>query len=273
MVATMIDAIGIVAVRHRHRRSSAVPTPVELAERLGIELDQWQRDALMAPQSGKLLLASRQAGKSTTASIDVLHTALYKPGSLSLILSPSERQSKRLLRTVRKHYAKLADEFPVRTMGQLSIELESGSEIHALPGSEETIRGFSAVNKLVIDEASLVEDDLYQSVRPMLAVSGGEMTAMTTPRGKRGWFYREYTDGGADWHRARVTAYDIPRISRAWLNAERKKIGEWWFSQEYLCEFVDTDDQLYPTDLVDAAESDDVASFGIPMLGGGGWAS
>lgn len=266
MAATMLDAIGIVAVRHRHRQSTPIPTAVELAERLGINLDEWQRDALSAEESGQLLLASRQAGKSTTAGVKALHKMLYDPGSLTLIIAPSERQSKRLLRAVRKLYKQVQDEFPARTLGQISIELANGSEVHALPGSEGTVRGFSKVDNLIIDEAALVNDELYQSVRPMLAVSGGELMAMTTPRGKRGWFYREYTEGGEDWHRACITAYDIPRISKEWLKEERRKIGDFWFNQEYLCVFLDTDDQLYPTDLVEAAETDDIASFGIPSM-------
>lgn len=231
---------------------------VELASDLGIALDAWQRDALSTDAKDILLLASRQAGKSTVASIAGLHQAVYVPGSLTLILSPSERQSKRLLRTLRRHYAALRGVAPATSEGQLSLELRNGSEIHALPGKEETIRGFSSVDLLIVDEGARVVDDLYASVRPMLAVSGGRLMGMSTPFGKRGWYYREWTDGGPDWHRARVTAFDVPRIPRAWLDRERKRIGEWWFAQEYLCEFKDTDDQVFSSDLILQALSSEV---------------
>jgi hypothetical protein len=79
----------------------------------------------------------------------------------------------------------------------------------------------------------------------MLAVSGGDIILLSTPFGKRGFFHHEWTDGGPSWNRVKVTAYDCPRISREWLATERKSIGEWVFRQEYNCEFVETDDQVF----------------------------
>jgi len=52
-----------------------------------------------------------------------------------------------------------------------------------LPGSEATIRGFSAVALLRVDQAARVSDDLYVAIRPMLAVSGGKLWLMSTPSG------------------------------------------------------------------------------------------
>ena len=53
----------------------------------------------------------------------------------------------------------------------LSLLLSNGSRIAGpLPGTERTVRGFSAVSLLVIDEAARVEDAMYQALRPMLAV-------------------------------------------------------------------------------------------------------
>jgi len=49
----------------------------------------------------------------------------------------------------------------------------------------------------LVDEASRVADELYFAVRPILAVSGGSLMVLTTPYGKRGVFYEEWT-GGAD---------------------------------------------------------------------------
>ena len=241
---------------------------VEMAADLGLALDPWQRDVLTTTARDILLLCSRQAGKTTVAALLALHHAVYAPGSLVLALSPSERQSKRLLRAIRRHYEALRALAPALSEGQLVLELRNGSEIHALPGKEGTVRGFSDVDLLVIDEAARVEDALYASVRPMLAVSGGQLIALSTPFGKRGFFHREWTEGGAGWHRARVTAHDVPRIPEAWLERERARIGEWWFQQEYLCAFVDTDDQLFATDLVLAAVRADLAPLALPTFAG-----
>jgi hypothetical protein len=129
----------------------------------------------------------------------------------------------------------------------LRMELSNGSRIVALPGKEATIRGFSGVSLLIIDEASRVEDALYQSVRPMLAVSGGRIVLLSTPFGKRGFFHSEWTDG-IGWLRTKITADGCPRIDKEWLERERAMIGDWWYLQEYFCEFVETNDQVFSYD-------------------------
>jgi hypothetical protein len=122
--------------------------------------------------------------------------------------------------------------------------MDNGSRIIALPGTEPTVRGYSGVDLLVIDEASRVQDELYYSVRPMLAVSGGRLIALTTPFGKRGFFHAAWTEG-TEWERIKIVAYDCPRISRAFLEEERRTLPPLWFQSEYLCEFVDTVDQVF----------------------------
>jgi hypothetical protein len=271
-LATYERQAAAIAREVRLLRQDAEPAPtrsaVEMAADLGLALDAWQRDVLTTSARDILLLCSRQAGKSTVAALLALHQAVFEPGSLVLALSPSERQSKRLLRVIRRHYEAFRALAPATTEGQLTLELHNGSEIHALPGKEGTVRGFSEVDLLIIDEAARVADELYASVRPMLAVSGGQLIALSTPFGKRGFFHREWTEGGPDWHRAKVTAFDVPRIPRDWLERERARIGDWWFRQEYGCEFLETDDQLYATDLVLAALSRDVVPLGLPTFAG-----
>ncbi len=213
--------------------------PVTLARYAGFTLDAWQRDVLLSDAHQIILLVTRQGGKSTVSSIRALHRALYTPGSLVLLLAPSYRQSRELFRKVKDALAALP--FPVALASESALELEftNLSRVVALPGKEATIRGFSGVSLLIVDEASRVPDELYQAIRPMLAVSGGDIVLLSTPYGKRGFFFQEWSEGGARWHRTKVTAYDCPRIPREWLDEERKQIGDFWFEQEYLCEFKD----------------------------------
>ena len=111
---------------------------------------------------------------------------------------------------------------------------------------------------LLIDEASRVSDDVYRAIRPMLAVSRGGLWLMSTPFGKRGFFYEAWEHGGGEWERVRVTAEDCPRISRAHLEEERNVLGDLWFRQEYLCEFVDSVNGVFDRDLIEAAMTDEV---------------
>lgn len=228
--------------------------PVLLAERMGIAPDPWQRDLLRGADAEVLMLCSRQAGKSTVASVLATHDAEYRPPALDLVLSPSLRQSQELFRSVKSARAALGDDAcPVVDESSLRLELENGSRIVCLPASEATIRGFAGVRRLIIDEASRVPDALYQSVRPMLAVSGGSIVLLSTPFGARGFFHHEWTEGGPSWRRVKITAYDCPRISREWLDQERAKIGDWWFEQEYLCVFKDAVDSVFAYEHIQAA--------------------
>ncbi|QOW20362.1 hypothetical protein INQ41_04890 [Lysobacter ciconiae] len=134
-----------------------------------------------------------------------------------------------------------------------TLEIENGVGIIALPGSEATIRGFSGAKVVIVDEASRVEDGLMAGIRPMLATTQGRLIALTTPYGKRGWFYEAWEYGGDRWGRIKVTAHDCPRIDPEWLEEERQGMGDWQFRQEYLCELVDTDEQFFASDLIEAA--------------------
>jgi hypothetical protein len=227
---------------------------VLMANRAGIEPDAWQSDVLRSDARQMILLCSRQAGTSTVSSILALHEAIYQRNSLILLLSPSLRQSQELFRKLKDCYNELDSPTLPQPIEEsaLRTEFDNGSRIIALPGKEATIRGFSGVSLLIVDEASRVPDELYQSVRPMLAVSGGRIVLLSTPFGKRGFFFSEWSDG-QDWQKVKITADQCPRIDKDWLEQEKKMIGQWWFAQEYLCEFVETDDQVFSYDDIQAA--------------------
>jgi hypothetical protein len=248
----------------RGAASADVPTDrLEFANSLGIVPDPWQARLLGSAADRILLNCSRQSGKSTMASILALHKALAAPGSLILILAPAERQAKELFTKVAQFYGLLGHPIPADSYRKLGMHLTNGSRIEALPGTEKTVRGFSGVDLLIVDEAARVADELYYAVRPMLAVSGGSLMLLSTPFGKRGVFYEEWTGDGA-WERYTVTASECPRIPPAFLEEERKTLGPWWFAQEYECRFMDTVDQVFATEVIDKAITEEVA----PLFGG-----
>jgi hypothetical protein len=92
----------------------------------------------------------------------------------------------------------------------------------------------------------------------MLAVSRGRIILMSTPSGKRGHFHEEWVNGGDSWERISIKAEDCPRISRDFLREERQSLGEWWYQQQYCCEFMETIDQVFLYEHVMGAMSDDV---------------
>jgi len=206
---------------------------------------------------------ARQAGKSTAAAVIGLHRALYHPGSLVLILAPSERQAKETFGKVAKFYTEFGHGYvPSESYRKLGMELANGSRIEALPGSEKTIRGFSGVDLLILDEASRVPDELYYAAKPMLAVSGGRLMMLSTPYGRRGVFFEEWTSEAREaWERYEVPARECPRIPPSFLDAERRSMPEWWYAQEYGCEFRETEDQLFTAEMIEGARDDALEEY------------
>jgi hypothetical protein len=275
---------------------------------LGMEADPWQKDLLRSTAPKILVCCSRQSGKSQTAAGMALNKALLDspdpatgaPATV-LIVSRALRQSAELLRKVKELYRGLRgertrrlarwqprslkgevagydDSFTLPSTREeavqdsvLSLEFTNGARVISLPGSSETIVGYSAISLLVIDEAARTPDELYRYLRPMRAVSLGQMVCLSSPFGKRGWFFDSWSDceqakGRGEpepWQRFCVTADDCPRISRAFLEDERREIGDRWFRQEYYCSFEDTVDAVFATTDIQAALSGAVEGFGF----------
>jgi hypothetical protein len=177
------------------------------------------------------------------------------PASMILMVSPSLRQSSELFKKFLS-YLDLLDTEPARNEDtKLSLKLDNDSRVVSLPGSESTIRGYSAVNLLIVDEASRVQDDLYYATRPMLAVSGGRLLALSTPFGKRGWFYQEWSTG-EDWQKISIPADQCPRIPASFLESERQSMPRAIFQSEFMCEFTESMDSVFGyDDIMRALES------------------
>jgi len=222
--------------------------PVEFAvRRLDFSPDPWQGDVLRS-QAGKLLMnCCRQSGKSTVTAILALHEALFKLDQLILLLSPSLRQSRELFRKVQEFLAiyqvNAQSKVKLPEDNKLECQFENLSRIVSLPSAERTIRGFSAANLIIIDESSRVEDEVYYTIRPMLAVSGGRIILLSTPFGKRGHFHKEWTND--DFEKYKVTADECPRITKEFLEQEKRDLGEFYFQQEYMCEFLDIEGMVF----------------------------
>lgn len=231
--------------------------PVLLARDCGVEPDAWQAELLRSDAARMLLLCARQTGKTTTTSLIALNTAIYKPRSLSLILSPSQRQSAEMQRTVMAMHRNLKGAPSLRSESVMKSELANGSRIIALPGNEATVRGFAGVDLAIIDEAARVDDDLLAAVRPMLATSNGRLIALTTPAGKRGWFYEAW-HGEGNWHRVKVAADQCPRITPEFLAEELKELGPQRYSEEYELQFRDSDEAVFPVGVIQNAFTSEV---------------
>ncbi|MGH2478069.1 MAG: terminase large subunit domain-containing protein [Ktedonobacteraceae bacterium] len=231
--------------------------PAHFSRVVGLPPDDWQRKLLQSTDRRILLNCSRQSGKTTTIGTLEAHAAIYLDGIQIINVSPGLRQSRELFRKVMTAYRIAGKPVRPRVENKLELELANDSRVVALPGSEGTIRGFSGIDWLVFEEAARIPDELYHSVRPMIATRpDARIIIPSTPFGTRGFFYDQWLETvgkklnhafgdiiGAtsmdEWAYFEVNAEDCPRISSEFLEEERTSMGDWWFQQEYMCKFMD----------------------------------
>jgi Terminase large subunit, T4likevirus-type, N-terminal len=241
--------------------------PGHFARSAGLEgeLDPWQLNVLDTAQQKIIMNCSRQSGKSTIAALLGLRVALYEPAALVLLVSPSQRQSGELFRRVVTFYRELPIKPPLKSESALRLELANGARIISLPGSEKTTRGYSKASAIILDEAARIEDNLIGSLRPMQATSKAErkFVALSTPFGKRGWFFEQWLAAAADpgWLRVEVPASACHRISEAFLAEQLRELGPRAFSEEYGCQFQDDQASLFAGEIIERAFTDRIKAW------------
>ena len=230
----------------------AVPAyPVEFATSVGVIPDDWQIEVLASDHPRKILCCGRQTGKSTVGAVLAIHKALTQPGSTVLIVAPGERQAKLLFSKARRFYEQAGHPLPAHSHRRTGLELANGSVVEALPAVERTMRGFS-VDLLVVDEAAAVLDEDYFGILPSLIATQGEQVLLSTPRGKRGFFY-ELFHSDDDWQRVMVRSDEVGRIRPEDLEVFRATMPSAFFSQEFFCEWLDTEGALFSYSDIQAA--------------------
>ena len=203
----------------------------------GMTPDPVQEKFLRDRSERKIMNCTRQFGKSTVTGAEAYCEAICYPDTLVLMLGPSQRQAGELFRKAMAFHYDLNQPVTTKNESVLSVEFNNGSRIVSLPGKEATVRSFSAVGLLVVDEASRVEDALYYSVRPMLAVTkivkgaGGRLAALSSPFGRIGWYHDAWS--------ANVTYSEGAGALAGWGVCDLCHFEEirWWFQERALCKF------------------------------------
>ncbi len=231
-------------------------------EVLGYHPDPWQADLLRSRSKKVILNCSRQSGKSTTCAALGLHESIYRRPSFGLVIAPSQDQSAELMMKFDEFRG--AVELPsdyLSTDTKLAVRFANGNRFIARPGSEKSARSFSAVTLLLEDEAARVADALYNSVRPMLAVSNGRHILMSTPFGKQNHFFKIWDQERDLWQWFEIPAEKCPRISPEFL-AEEQRTNP-WFEQEYHCVFMDSEGSIFSSDLFRSLANPSVTAMKI----------
>lgn len=223
--------------------------PAQMMYDLGRSPDPWQARFLRENHEQFILCCSRRSGKTCAVSIKCLHHAMFSPPgepATVILFAPAGKQTDEVLHELHIFYEQLGRPVPRDTDRTSILDFDNGSRIIPFANNEATARGVTPT-LIVIDEGSRVDDALYQAVSPMLALGKAKLIVLSTPNGKRGWFYKEWSgQGGRRWHRIQITAEDCPRITREFIEDERLKFGDAYIAQEYFCSFTMPQGLVYP---------------------------
>lgn len=276
--ASLINDIRRVRDAMKAPRAADLPDDPVSFGRLVLPLDPWQEEFLRSdttsPRKRRILLAARQCGKSAVAGIIAIHRALSRSNQTVLIVAPTQDQATLVYRQARRFYYAVGAPIRARSMREASMELTNGSEIIARAAVETSRRGH-AVDLLIIDECASIEDDhIYDSLTPGLAAKDGDELLLSTPRGRRGFFSTLWHDD-PDIEKTTVTTFEPEKFSPERLarlirrrEIDRMRMPESWWQQEYMCMFVSGSNQVYPTELVDAAISAGPGAFDLSEVWG-----
>lgn len=258
-------------------------SPLRYILALGFKPFPWQARTFESPHKRKHINGARQAGKSTTISGKPCHRARFFPGSLSIILAATEKQAVEDMERV-KDFMSRDPHYPniVRDSDSL-IELSNRSRILVVPATEKAARGYSSPDIIMLDEDSRIEDTVYKSgVRPMLTDNEKcEVCAISTPNGRLGHFFN--ASRSSRWERYVIRApWEIDEEAMALVPAEPEErfrarmakdgilgyysprhaieseqqenleeMGALMYRQEYLCEYVEPEDQVFSYEEID----------------------
>ena len=201
---------------------------------LGITPHEWQKPFLGAARGAAILaLTSRQVGKTTAAAIGMAHTAVFKPGSLSVVACPAQRQSAEAIRKVRDMVLKAGA--TLTSDNVYGLELDNGSRVLALPGSDDSVRGLTVDGWIVADEAARLSSGLIAALRPMRArCPQARLVMLSTAWSRTDQFWLAWSSDDLFWTKIKATVDMYPDlIPAAFLEAERRQ-GDDYYKREYL---------------------------------------
>jgi hypothetical protein len=178
------------------------------------------------------VLTARQVGKTTAASWAIAHTMITEPGSLSVIACPAQRQSAEAVRRTKDCIVKLGLKLKVENVN--GLELDNGSRVLALPGSEDSIRGLTVDGWIVVDEAARVSQDMIAALRPMRAQTKARFVMLSTAWSRTDPFWTTWSKQDSAWIRLKATAEIPGLLDPVFLAQELQDLGEDVFRREYL---------------------------------------
>lgn len=213
---------------------------------------------VLDPARFKIAVTTRRAGKTVSCAADLIHTAMYTAGAISVYITLSRANAKRIVwpelkRIIRKF--RIAAKF---NESELSVQFVNGSTIYCSGASDRTeiekFRGL-ALTKVYIDESqsfpAYIEELINDVLAPALLDHAGTLCLIGTPGPvPSGYFHSCATN--EYWNHHHWTFWDNPfilnhkevfdaELKRRGIDASHPSIQREWFGKWSL----DTDSLVF----------------------------
>lgn len=236
-----------------------------LAHKLGATFD-YQQQFIDCRDRYRTCRKARQIGMTTCLAIETLIDSILYDDYVTCIVSPSQRQSSRVMRYIKKSLVNLEKilgaVIPTEKFTSEEVFFHHGSEIHSLPNNPLGIQGIDC-NNGVVDEAGLFPqnegDAIIDALVGSLAAKQGRLTVFGRPRGKRGMLwqywdpttprYKEFKHFTVRWSdRGRQDSRYKAEVER-----HRKILTKLQFDEIYNAEFIDEGVLMFTHEILERA--------------------
>ena len=216
-----------------------------------MELYKWQEE-ILNHEGDQVIIGGRRVGKTMIVAELIGNRAAKYPKTISLITAGGERQETYLFEKVHS-YLKEKNLLSSKRQTLTKLSLRNGSLILKYPVGKTGffVKGLE-MDFWYPDEAAYINDMVYESLLPALAVATGKglgwQTLLSTTFGKRGYFWECSKD--PDFKVTIVNAEECPHIPKKFLAKQKERMSDRRYRQEWCGEFIDDAGQYFPTDLL-----------------------
>jgi len=241
-------------------------------------LDGYQKKFLRDNSRQRIVNKSKKVGISTALAADGIHKGFTTKGLQLIFVATGQRFARELLGKIYDEIDSMPPGLQPRFKSKSTEEASfmNGSRLISLPSSEpDRIRGFGlrgTRTDVYIDEHAHVpnDKDLWTVIRDFARL-GGRISSISTPKGKRGIFYkiaeplqsayRGLTPPPTDqsWSYHEIPWWRCPRHRAAGEKSLRENSDDITFLQEYNCMFIDESVSFFPFEVIWKAQK--IADF------------
>lgn len=241
---------------------------------LGAEPLPWQCEFLTHVANGQRRISVRAGhgtGKSTACSWLLIWHMFTRMPQKAVVTAPTAGQLYDALFSELKHWCNrlpepLRDSIEIFTDRIVQKGAPESSFISARTSSAERPEALAGIHSehvlLVVDEASAIPEAVFESAAGSMSGHSATTVLIGNPTRNTGLFFRTHHQLRGDWKTMHVSCLDNPLVSTDFVEQIKATYGETSnaFRVRVLGEFaLRDDDSLIPAEIVDAAQTRDIA--------------